>query len=147
MSKHKTRKFFVEAAISPAFVGDAIAKHNAKKNIGAHSIFLGQVRNDLIDGKNVKAIIYTAYQEMADEKLYEIRRDAFVKFPLTCLHIYHSLGEVMAGAICLFIFTSSEHRKAAIEACNYIVNRVKEEVPVWGKEIFEDESYGWKQNK
>ncbi len=147
MSKHKIRKFFVETAVSPAFVGEAIAKHNAKKNIGAHSIFLGQVRNDMIDGKNVKAIIYTAYKEMADEKLYEIRREAFVKFPLTCLHIYHSLGEVMAGEICLFIFTSSEHRKAAIEACNYILNRVKEEVPVWGKEIFEDENYSWKQNK
>lgn len=146
MSKHKIKKIFVEAAISPAFVGESIAKHNTKKNIGAHSIFLGQVRNDVIDNKTVKAINYTAYNEMAEVKFHEIREDAFVKFSLTCLHIYHSLGTVMAGEISLFVFTSSEHRKAAIEACNYIVNRVKEEVPVWGKEIFEDETYSWKQN-
>jgi len=147
MSEKKIKKVFVEGAISPAFVGDSIAKHSTKKDIGAHSIFLGQVRNDLIENKQVKAIDYTAYEEMAEEKMYEIREDAFEKFSLTCMHIYHSLGRVLAGEISLFVFTSSIHRKAAIDACTYIVNRIKEEVPVWGKEIFEDESFTWKQNK
>ncbi len=62
------------------------------------------------------------------------------------MHIYHSLGIVPAGEISLFVFTSSVHRQAAIEACTYIVNRLKQEVPVWGKEIFEDDTYTWKQN-
>jgi molybdopterin synthase catalytic subunit len=63
------------------------------------------------------------------------------------MHIYHSLGLVKAGEICLFVFTSSKHRKAAIEACNELVERIKAELPIWGKEIFEDNSSQWKENK
>ena len=147
MSERKIKNVFLEGAISPSFIGDSIAKHSTKKDIGAHSLFLGQVRNDMIDNKPVKAIDYSAYREMAEERFHEIREDAFSKYSLTCMHIYHSLGRVMTGEISLFVFTSSKHRKDAIEACYYIVNRIKEEVPVWGKEIFEDESFTWKQNK
>ena len=143
---NKIKKVFVEGAISPAFVGESIAKHSTKKEIGAHSIFLGQVRNDVIEGKEVMAIDYTAYNEMAEEKFHEIRETTFSKYELTCMHIYHSLGRVKAGEISLFVFTSSKHRVAAMEACTYIVNRIKEDVPVWGKEIFEDDSFVWKQN-
>ncbi len=146
MSEKKIKKVFIEGAISPLFIADAIAKHSTKKDIGAHSIFLGQVRNDVINNKEVKAIDYTAYNEMAEEKFHEIRETAFEKYSLTCMHIYHSLGRVNSGEISLFVFTSSKHRKDAMEACTYIVNRIKEEAPVWGKEIFEDESYIWKQN-
>ena len=63
------------------------------------------------------------------------------------MHVYHSLGKVAAGEICLFVFTSSAHRKAAIDACNETVERIKAELPVWGKEIFLDESIQWKTNK
>ncbi len=146
MSEQKKKKVFLEGAIPPAFIGDSIAKHSTKKNIGAHSIFLGQVRNDLKEGKTVKAIEYSGYIEMADEVFAQIREKAFLKFSLKCLHIYHSLGMVLAGEISLFVFTSSIHRKDAIEACHYIVERVKEEVPVWGKEIFENDTFIWKQN-
>lgn len=147
MSEKRIKKVFKEGPISPLFVGDSIAKHSSKKEIGAHSIFLGQVRNDSIEGKEVIAIDYTAYDEMAEDKFTEIREDAFAKYSLTCLHIYHSLGLVTSGEISLFVFTSSKHRKEAINSCTYIVNRIKEEAPVWGKEIFENESYIWKTNK
>lgn len=146
MSEHKKRNVFVDGSILPAFVGESIAKHSTKKDIGAHSIFLGQVRDDVIEGKTVAAIAYSAYPEMAEEKFHEIREAAFEKFSLTCMHIYHSLGKVPTGEICLFVFTSSKHRKDAMEACSYIVDRIKAEVPVWGKEVFEDESFTWKKN-
>ncbi len=140
------KKVMVEGAISPAFIGESIAKHSSKKDIGAHSIFLGQVRNDIINDKKVKAIDYTSYLEMAEDKFHEIREDAFKKYSLTCMHIYHSIGKVNAGEISLFVFTSSIHRKDAINACEEIVEKIKKEVPVWGKEIFEDESSQWKIN-
>lgn len=146
MKEKKKRNSFREGAISAAFIGEAIGKHSTKTNIGAHSIFLGQVRNDKVDNKEVKAIEYSAYTEMAEESIYTIREDAFSKYKLTCMHIYHSLGRVEAGGICLFVFTSAEHRKDAIAACNEIVGRIKKEVPVWGKEIFEDASHTWKVN-
>jgi len=146
MTEKKPKNIFVEGAISPAFIAGSIAKHSTKKNIGAHSIFLGQVRDDIIDEAKVAAIEYTCYEIMALEKMHEIREAIFEKYDLTCMHIYHSLGKVSAGEISLFVFSSSKHRRAAIDACNEVVERIKKELPVWGKEIFEDETYTWKQN-
>ena len=147
MSEKKPKNIFINGAISPAFIAESIQKHSTKADIGAHSIFLGQVRADLIENKKVASIEYTAYEEMALKKMHEIREDIFAKFQLTCMHIYHSLGTVHAGELCLFVFTSSKHRKIAIEACEETVERIKAELPVWGKEQFEDESYQWKENK
>lgn len=144
----KTMKnIFIQGAISPEFISDSIGKHSAKKEIGAHSIFLGQVRADIIDGKKVESIEYTTYEEMALEKMGVLREEIFAKFELTCLHVYHSLGIVKAGEICLFVFTSSSHRKNATAACEELVERIKAELPVWGKEIMEEGEHQWKVNQ
>lgn len=145
MSKHKN--IFRQGAIEPTFIAESIAKHQVKTEIGAHDIFLGQIRADEIDGKKVKAIAYTAYEEMANEKMHQIREETFAKYKLSCMHIYHSLGEVKVGEICLFVFVSSAHRKACFQAIEYLVNRIKEEVPIFGKEIFDDDSHQWKTNQ
>ncbi len=142
----KPKPVFLDGPISADFVARSIASHGTKQDIGAHSIFLGQVRKDIIEGKAVTAIDYTTYREMADKKFLEIREDAFTQFPLTCLHIYHSLGSVAAGEISLFVFTSAAHRTEAIRACEYIVERIKHEAPVWGREILEDGTSVWKEN-
>ncbi len=147
MNNKKTKKVFVQGAISPEKIADSIASHQSKTEIGAHSIFLGQVRADLVDGKTVKAIDYSAYEEMAEKEIHKIREAAFSKFELTCAHIYHSLGKVSTGQVCLFIFTSSPHRKGANDACQNILEAVKTSVPIFGKELFEDESYQWKKNE
>ena len=137
---------FIQGPITPDFIADSIAKHQAKTSIGAHNIFLGQVRADEIDGKTNSAIQYKAYEDMANQKFHEIREAAFEKFNLTCMHIYHSLGTVKAGEICLFVFVSSPRRKEAFKALEYVVEEIKANVPVFGKEIFEDESHQWKIN-
>lgn len=142
----KVKNIFVQGPIAASFVADSIQKHNTKTNIGAHSIFLGQVRNDVVDGKTVVAIDYTAYEEMALEKMHVIREEIFQKYPLTCMHIHHSLGRIEAGALCLFVFTSSGHRKAAIDACEEVVERIKKELPIWGKELFDNATHQWKEN-
>ena len=140
------KNIFVQGAINPSFIADSIAKHASKKDIGAHSIFLGQVRADVIEEKTVAAIEYTAYEDLALQKMHELREELFTKYDLTCMHVHHSLGEVKAGELCLFVFTSSKHRQTAIDACEEIVERIKAELPVWGKEIFEDQSHQWKVN-
>lgn len=145
MSK-PVKNIFTQGAINPAFIAESIAKHSSKKDIGAHSIFLGQVRSDIIDNKTVAAIDYTAYEDLALEKMHAMREEMFGKYALTCMHVHHSLGEIKAGEICLFVFTSSKHRQTAIDACEEIVERIKTELPVWGKEIFEDQSHQWKVN-
>ncbi len=147
MKEKKKHNVFVNGSITPDFIANSIAKHSSKTDIGAHDIFLGQVRSDIIDDKTVVAINYEAYQEMADDLFYEIREAAFAKYNLVCMHIYHSLGVVKAGEICLFVFVSSKHRKEAFDACKDIVEQIKAMTPVWGKEIFEDDSYVWKENQ
>lgn len=142
----KLKNIFVEGAISSSMIAESIQKHSVKTEIGAHSIFLGQVRADEINGQAVTAIEYTSYKEMALEKMQEIRNEIFSKYHLICMHVYHSLGRINTGEISLFVFTSSKHRRAAMDACNEAVERIKKELPIWGKEIFTDDSYTWKQN-
>ncbi|MCF8277063.1 MAG: molybdenum cofactor biosynthesis protein MoaE [Flavobacteriales bacterium] len=145
--ERKPKNVFVQGPITPEKIATSIAHHQVKTNIGGHDIFLGQVRADEIDGKTVSAIDYTAYEEMANQAFHEIREAAFEKFDLTCMHIYHSLGRVNAGEICLFVFTSSAHRKDCFEATRYLVEEIKTKVPVFGKEVFEDGTHIWKENK
>ncbi|MDC1326814.1 molybdenum cofactor biosynthesis protein MoaE [Ulvibacter sp.] len=146
MKERKAKNVFMDGAISSQFIGESIAKHQSKTTIGAHNIFLGQVRADEVDGKQISAIDYTAHQEMANAKFFEIRETTFEKFNLTCMHIYHSLGEVKTGEICLFVFVSSPRRKEVFKALEYIVEEIKAKVPIFGKELFEDESHQWKVN-
>ena len=146
MTERKPKNIFIQGPISPQFVADDIQKHSTKTSIGAHNIFLGQVREDIIDGKKVVGIEYSCYEEMALEKMHAIRESIFAKYDLTCMHVYHSLGRVNVGEISLFVFTSSKHRRAAIDACNELVEMLKKELPVWGKELFADETHTWKQN-
>tara|TARA_Y100001935_G_C16979632_1_gene348139 strand:+ start:129 stop:557 length:429 start_codon:yes stop_codon:yes gene_type:complete len=141
------KNFFLNGPISPDFISNSIYKHQIKHNIGAHNIFLGQVRKDTIKSNVVSAIEYSAYEEMANKKITDIRESTFEKFDLTCLHIYHSLGIVVVGQIGFFVFVSSSRRKNVYDATKFIVDMIKNTVPIFGKEIFENKEYNWKINK
>ena len=80
MQDKKPKSVFKEGAITSEFIGNSIYKHQTKTSIGAHNIFLGQVRADDIDEKTVMAIEYTAYEDMANAKFHEIREAAFEQF-------------------------------------------------------------------
>ncbi len=140
------KQVFIQGPISSQFIGESIAKHQSKTSIGAHNIFLGQVRADVIEGKQVAAIEYSCYEELANEKLHEIREEAFEKFDLICMHIYHSLGLIKTGEVCFFVFVSAKRRKEVYTATEWIVNQVKDRTPIFGKEVFEDQSHQWKVN-
>lgn len=137
---------FIEGPIPPQKIADSIAHHQVKTNIGAHQIFLGQVRKDEIDDAEVMAIEYSAHEDMANRVFHEIREATFEKFDLTCMHIYHSIGVVKSGELCLFVFVSSKHRKASQEAIVYVVEEIKSRVPIFGKELLSNESHTWKVN-
>jgi molybdopterin synthase catalytic subunit len=147
LTERKPKNIFTQGPVAAEFIANSIQQHSTKTTIGGHSIFLGQVRADVIEGNTVKAIEYTAYEEMALEKMHQIREEIFSKYPLVCMHVHHSLGTIAAGEVCLFVFTSSAHRKAAIDACTEVVERIKAELPIWGKEVFDNDSYQWKENK
>lgn len=83
---------------------------------------------------------------MALEQMHTIREAIFQKYALTCMHVYHSLGVVPAGELSLFVFVSSQHRKAAIDACEELVEAIKFQLPVWGKELLDNQQTIWKEN-
>ncbi len=147
MKEKSIKNIFTEGPIPAQKIADDVKKHASQTGIGAHSIFLGQVRADNNESGTVTAIEYTAYTEMALEKMHTIRESLFAKYPLTCMHVHHSLGKVPVGEICLFVFVSSQHRKAAMDACEELVELIKFELPVWGKEILDNEAIAWKENK
>jgi len=143
----KPKKVFMQGPISPVFITESIASHQSKTDIGAHAIFLGQIRADQKEAGVVTGIEYSAYEEMAEDAFHKIREAAFEKFELSCMHIYHSLGVVPTGEISLFVFVSSPHRRAAFEASEYIVEEIKANVPIFGKELVGEAGYVWKENK
>lgn len=147
MKEKKLHNIFIEGPIPAQKIADDVQKHSGKTGIGAHSIFLGQVRADAKEGGTVTAIEYTAYTEMALTKMDAIRERLFAKYNLTCMHVYHSQGTVAVGEVCLFVFVSSAHRKAAIDACEELVEQIKQELPIWGKEILSGQVSYWKENQ
>jgi len=141
------KNIFVQGPIDASFIARSIEQHSSKTGIGAHSIFLGQVRADQVGDTTVSAIEYTTYEEMAYTRMHAIREQLFEKHNLTCLHVYHSLGKVAAGEICLFVFASAPHRQAATDACGEMVEEIKNTLPVWGREIFLNGESQWKVNQ
>jgi molybdopterin synthase catalytic subunit len=138
---------FIQGAIPPDLVARCCCHVQSDTLAGALSFFVGQVRSDVIDGRMVKAIEYTAYEEMALEQLQQLKTEIKQQFGLRQIIIVHSLGLVGAGAHCLLVCTTAAHRRAAMEACNLAVERLKSELPVWGKEILDDASAQWKINR
>jgi len=141
------KDIFIKGAIKAEFITESIQKHSSKTAIGAHQIFLGQVREDETENGVVEAIDFTAHEELAKKTAHLIREETFDKFDVSCMHIYHSLGRVKKGEICFFVFVSSPHRKESTEACSYLVERIKSEVPIYGKELIAEGGHQWKKNK
>ena len=119
--KNKIKNIFIDGPILPSKIAESIQKHQSKKNIGGHNIFLGQVRADVINGQKVSAIDYSAQTEIANQICYEIREKAFKKHDLTCMHIYHSLGIVNAGEICFFVFFKNYRFEEKILRYPYLI--------------------------
>lgn len=141
-----TSKHLVQGPISPDFVSQKISEHQSKKNIGANSFFLGQIRADEKEGRYTTGIEYSAYEDMVGKVVSEIKDDLFSRYDdLICLHIYHSTGLVRVGEVSLMVLISSGHRKQAFPALQECVELIKEKLPVWKKEIYEDGSHFWKE--
>lgn len=138
---------FVDGPVDPSLIMDQVQQQSADKRAGACQFFLGQVRDDEIEGEQVNAIEYTAYRSMAEKEYGRIRREIFDTYPVRHLVVYHSLGLVEAGQTSLFVLVTAEHREAAFRGCRDTIQLIKENLPVWGKEITGDGSYTWKENK
>jgi molybdopterin synthase catalytic subunit len=100
--------------------------------MGALVTFLGTVRDDGID-----MLQFEVYEEVAISELETIRDEAFEKFDIESVDVIHRVGELTVGENILLIIVGAGHRKEAFDACEYILERIKESVPIWKKEISE----------
>ncbi|MBI4332139.1 MAG: molybdenum cofactor biosynthesis protein MoaE [Chloroflexi bacterium] len=104
---------------------------------GAVITFLGTVRDHAM-GKRVLRLAYEAYKEMAEKKLAEVAVEIKGRWGLKDVSIVHRIGPMEIGEISLVVAIGSAHRKEGFEACQYAVDRIKQIVPIWKKEFFED---------
>ncbi len=104
---------------------------------GAVVTFLGTTRRTS-EGKTVLYLEYEAYEPMALKKLEEISQEVTSKWAIQDVAIVHRIGHLEIEDISLVVAVASPHRKEAFEASHYVVDRIKEAVPIWKKEVFED---------
>ena len=99
--------------------------------------FIGSVRNQTA-GRRVIRLEFEAYAPMAVREMQKIAEQAFGRWPLMRIAIHHRTGILEVGDIAVVIAVSAAHRGPAFEACQYAIDTLKQTVPIWKKEIFED---------
>lgn len=106
---------------------------------GAVVTFDGRVR-DHAEGRRVKSLYYEAYEPMALSEMRRLCAEASSRWPLEGLAVVHRLGHLEIGESSVFIAVSCSHRADAFEACRFVIDRIKETVPIWKKEFWDDGS-------
>ncbi len=104
---------------------------------GAVNVFIGTVRNNA-QGKNVVRLEYEAYETMAVAEIKKIIDEASQRWPLLGCAVTHRIGTLKPGEVSVVVAASCPHRKESFEACQYIIDTLKEKATIWKKEIFED---------
>lgn len=114
-------------------------------NSGAVVLFSGEVR-DNNKGRAVTHLEYEAYEPMANKMIAQILEEAKTRFKLNHAVCVHRLGKVDISGCAVVVITGSGHRKEAYDANRFIIDRVKNEVPIWKHEFFTDGTSEWGQN-
>ena len=110
------------------------ALKSTSKSMGGIGTFLGCAR-DFSEGREVSQLSFDAYGSMALSEMNKLRREAIAKFGLLDARIVHRIGTVKSGDNIVFIAAGAEHRVAALEACRWMIDELKQRVPIWKKEI------------
>lgn len=109
----------------------------ASPDAGAIDVFIGTVRNST-QNKSVQRLEFESYDSMAIKEISKIIEKASAKWPVIKMAVHHRKGILDIGDIAVIIAVSSPHRKAAFEACQFAIDTLKETVPIWKKEVFDD---------
>ncbi len=121
--------------LDPARLVEAVRRDES----GAVVLFYGVVRNHN-EGRRVHHLEYDAYERMAEKKLREVAEETKRRFPVDDIAIAHRAGRLEIGETSLLVAVSSAHRADAFEAAHYCVDRIKQVVPIWKKEVWDDGS-------
>jgi molybdopterin synthase catalytic subunit len=113
-----------------------------RPDCGAIATFVGTTRVDQSEGASVEHLEYEAYRPMADSKLEEIGAEIEARWDVRYVSIVHRLGRVDPGEASVVVVVASPRRGPAFEASRYAIERVKEVVPIWKREVWSD-GYVW----
>lgn len=114
---------------------------------GAVSVFVGITRKDTCNGKTVTALEFETHLPLLHAELEAIVQRGRVNFPdITNVYIEHRIGKVDIGEANIVIGVSSPHRKSAIHAVDSLMDDIKRTLPIWKKELFDDNTHVWKHN-
>lgn len=112
---------------------EVIALKGASKRIGGIATFVGCAR-DFSEGRSVSEISFEAYGSMALAEMNKLREEAMTKFGLLEARIVHRVATVHAGDNIVFIAAAAEHRGPAFDGCRWMIDELKQRVPIWKKE-------------
>jgi molybdopterin synthase catalytic subunit len=104
---------------------------------GAVNLFIGMTRNNN-DGKQVRALEYSAFEPMAVDELRRIEAEIRNRWNVIGVAVVHRLGRLHVGESSVVIAISAPHRKDAFEACRYAIDTLKSRIPIWKKEFYDD---------
>jgi molybdopterin synthase catalytic subunit len=110
---------------------------------GAVVIYQGVARQDKTDRGEIIALEFEAYEAMALEEYLRILAEAKGEWPGCALVIQHRTGRVKAGQTHFFVAAASQNRDEAFQACHYVIEQVKTQVPLWKKDIYADGNGVW----
>ena len=130
------------AVVERAIAAEPLTREVAGHENGAIALFIGTVRSSN-DGKPVEGIEYTAYREMAETEMNAILGEAMRHHGFSSAVVEHRIGTLEVGDVSIGIAVSSPHRRAALEALEYIVEEVKRRAPVWKLEHYQDGTREW----
>jgi molybdopterin synthase catalytic subunit len=106
----------------------------SSQRMGGIATFIGCAR-DFSEGREVSEISFDAYDSMALAEMNALRSEAIAKFGLLDARIVHRIGVIGAGEQIVFIAAGAEHRAPALQACQWLIDELKQRVPIWKKEI------------
>ncbi|MEM7109170.1 MAG: molybdenum cofactor biosynthesis protein MoaE [Bacteroidota bacterium] len=109
----------------------------ADPGAGGTAVFVGTVR-DQTQGKKVVRLVFESYEPMANKEMQKIAKRVVERWGAFKVSIHHRVGVLEVGEKAVIIAVSTPHRKAAFEACEFTIDALKETVPIWKKEVFED---------
>ncbi len=124
--------------IDHAALTERVRSHNA----GAVCTFLGSVR-EMTGDRRTAALRYEAYPEMALKTLGDLEAQARSRWPILELAMVHRIGDLELGEISVVVAVSCPHRNQAFEACRWLIDTLKEVVPIWKKEVWADGTEEW----
>jgi len=131
----------VSITLNPIDAASIVANLSAPE-AGGIDLFLGTTRNHS-NGRGVALLEYEAYEPMAIRVMEQLEREARTRWPLVNVVMVHRIGQVPLTEASVAIGVSAAHRAEAFEACRFLIDRLKSEVPIWKREHFEDGTSEW----